>query len=157
MILRWSLVNIGLIAIILVWSLWQGYENNTVLIGKLFSQAAMILVLINLNMYFVFLFIRRTKVRQVKIKFAQISKKMMKYHIPIAVTATILIALHAISMLTVHHWNLKTASGALAVGVLGVLLYSGYKRRKKATGKRRRFHYTMAFSFFGFAVIHIFL
>lgn len=157
MIARWLIINVCIVVIILFWSISQGYDNNSVLIGKLFSQVAIILFLINLNMYFVFLFIRRTKVRNVKIKLAKISKKMMKYHIPIAFTATTLIAFHAILMLMVHNWNIKTASGVLAVLGLSILLFSGYLRRKKATGKRRKFHYTMAFIFFGIALIHIFL
>jgi len=37
------------------------------------------------------------------------------------------------------------------------LLFSGLLRRWKATGKRRRFHYIMAFVFFGFVIFHIFL
>lgn len=157
MIARWITFNILIVVIILVWSAYQGYDNNTVLLGKLFSQAAFILFLVNVNMYFVFLFIRSTKVRNVKIKLAQISKRMMKYHIPIAVTATTLVMIHSILMLSVHLWNIKTASGALAVFGLSILLFSGYLRRKKATGKRRRFHYSMAFAFLGIVLIHIFL
>lgn len=157
MIIRWLTVNIFTVIIILIWSLSQGYENNYILISKLFSQIAFLLFLVNLNMYFVFLLIRKSTVRNVKIKLAKISKRMMKYHIAIAVTATTLILLHAIFMLIFHDLNAKTASGALAVGILTILLYSGLLRRKKATGRRRRFHYKMAFLFFGFAFIHIFL
>ncbi len=157
MIAKWLITNICIVFMILIWSMAQGYGNPTILIGKLFSQVAFILFLVNLNMYFVFLFIRRTKVRAAKIKLAKISKRMMKVHIPLAISATTLVLFHAILMALVHDWNIKTASGALAVFGLAILLFSGWLRRKKATGKRRRFHYTMAFIFFGFILFHIFI
>jgi hypothetical protein len=99
-------------------------------------------------------------VRAVKIKLAKISKRMMKYHIPIAITASILIIIHGLIMTSVYFnqfWRGKTISGLVAIGILMILLYSGLLRRKKATGKRRKFHYTMAFTFSGFVLLHIFI
>jgi hypothetical protein len=157
MIVRWIIINLITIFIIISWSFYQGYDSSYVLTGKLIAQAAFILFLINLNMYFVFLLIRKTKVRKVKIKLAQISKKMMKFHIPIAITASLLIIFHGSIMLTVQNWDPKTWSGILAILGLTVLLFSGLLRRKKATGRRRRFHYTMAFLFFFLVFLHIFI
>jgi len=160
MIIRWISVNIITIFIIILWSLYQGYDSNYILIGKILAQGAFILFLININMYFVFLLIRKSKIRNVKIQLAKISKRMMKYHIPIAITATVLISIHAGIMIYTHfeqlfHW--KTVSGAIAVCVLVILLFSGLLRRWKATGNRRRFHYIMAFIFFIFVIFHIFV
>ncbi|WP_102271719.1 hypothetical protein [Cytobacillus massiliigabonensis] len=160
MITRWLTINIITVIMIIFWSLYQGYDSNFILIGKLIAQAAFILFLINVNMYFVFLFIRKSKVRNVKVKLAKISKRMMKYHIPIAVTAAMLIIIHAAIMVYVQFdylWKAKTASGAISIGILLLLLYSGLLRRWKASGKRRRFHYIMAFVFLGFVFIHTFI
>ncbi len=160
MIARWLTVNFLTIFIIILWSMYQGYDSSAVLIGKLVAQFAFVLFLININMYFVFLLIRKSKIRNVKIKLAKISKKMMKYHIPIAVTASLLILIHAAIMIYAHleHlWRAKTISGSVAISILIVLLYSGLLRRWKASGRRRRFHYTMAFVFFGFLLLHVFL
>lgn len=101
-------------------------------IGKLIAQIAFILLLFNLNMYFVFLLIRKSKVRNVKVKLAKISKRMMKYHIPFAVTAASLVILHAAIMISVHFehlWKAKTTSGIISLGLLPLLLYSGLLRR----------------------------
>lgn len=160
MIARWLIVNITTVLVIVFWSVSQGYDSNAILLGKVLSQAAFILFLVNVNMYFVFLLIRKSKVRNVKIKLAKISKQMMKYHIPIAITASLLIVFHASIMITAFYnrlWNGKIGSGAAAISVLLILLYSGLLRRRKATGKRRRFHYTMAFIFLGFVLLHIFI
>lgn len=160
MITKWLTVNLLTIFVIVVWSSLQGYESNFILLSKIFAQVAFILLLINFNMYFVFLLIRKSKLRDVKIRLAKISKRMMKYHVAIAVTATPLVVLHAGIMFYVHYNNLfkgKTISGAFLIGMLPILLFSGLLRRKKATGKRRKFHYMMAFVFFGFLFFHIFL
>jgi hypothetical protein len=160
MILKWLTVNLLTIFIIVIWSHLQDYESNSVLLSKIFAQVAFILLLINLNMYFVFLLIRKSKLRDVKIKLAKISKRMMKYHVAIAVTATTLVVLHAGIMGCSYYEDFfkgKTISGTLLIGILSILLYSGLLRRRKATGKRRKFHYRMAFVFFGFLFLHIFL
>lgn len=160
MIARWLTLNFFIILIIVLWSMLQGYDSSMILIGKVLSQAAFVLFLMNLNMYFIFLFIRKSKVRTVKVTLAQISKRLMKYHIPISITATLLIAGHGMIMMLTHNnslLNRKIISGIFSFGVLMILLYSGLLRRHKSTGKRRRFHYTTAFLFFGFVFLHIFL
>jgi hypothetical protein len=160
MVARWLSINILTVFLIVCWSLYQGFDSNYILWGKVLSQSAFILFLINLNMYFVFLLIRKSKIRDVKVKLAKISKKMMKYHVPIAVTATMLIIAHAIIMISAHledFWKAKTASGVISMGILAILFYSGLLRRWKSSGKRRKFHYVMAFVFFGFTLFHTFL
>ncbi|MEH7122558.1 hypothetical protein V7127_04835 [Bacillus sp. JJ1773] len=160
MITRWLTINIITILVIVLWSLYQGYDSSYILMGKIIAQAAFILFLININMYFVFLLIRKSKIRNVKVKLAKISKKMMRYHIPIAITATLLIIAHAALMIStrfVNLWNTKTVSGAAAIGILIILLFSVLLRRWKASGKRRKFHFTMAFVFLGFVILHVFI
>jgi len=160
MIARWLTVNIITVIMIVLWSLYRGYDTNVILIGKLIAQAAFILFLVNVNMYFVFLFIRKSKNRNAKIKLAKISKRMMKYHISIALSATLLIVIHAGVMIVSHSdilWQSKTASGIAAITILPILLFSGLLRRWKASGKRRKFHYTMAFIFIAFVFFHIFI
>lgn len=159
-IFRWLTINIVTVLLIVLWSWYQGYDSNYILMGKMVAEAAFCLFLININMYFVFLLIRKSKVRSVKVKLAKISKRMMKYHIPIACTASLLILFHAMNMIYTrleHLWEAKLIMGAATICILIILLFSGLLRRLKATGKRRKFHYIMAFIFFGFTIVHIFL
>ncbi|MBY0095636.1 hypothetical protein [Mesobacillus maritimus] len=160
MITKWLTVNFLTIFIIVLWSNLQGYDSNSILLSKIFAQVAFILLLINLNMYFVFLIIRKSNRRDIKIRLAKISIRMMKYHVAIAVTATLLVLLHSGIMVYAYYENLmkgKTISGIILIAILSILLLSGFLRRRKATGKRRKFHYKMAFLFFGFLFLHIFL
>jgi hypothetical protein len=160
MIKKWLLVNALTIVLIIGWSFFQGFTSYYMLSAKIISQIAFVLFLVNVNMYFVLLLIRKGKDRLVKIKLAKISKQMMKFHVPIAVTGVVLIVIHGSMMLTIHFQqlqNLKIISGSIATLVLMVLLFSGGLRKLKASGFRRKFHYKMAFIFFGFMIVHIFI
>lgn len=160
MIARWVSINLVTVLLILLWSWYRGYDSNEIFIGKVLAQAAFVLFLINLNMYFVFLLIRKSKIRKVKVTLAKISKRMMKYHVAIAITATLLIGGHASIMSYTYlddFWKAKTASGMFAIAILAILLFSGLLRRRKSTGRRRKFHYIMAFVFFGFVFFHVFV
>jgi hypothetical protein len=160
MIKKWLLVNALTIVLIIGWSFFQGFTSYYMLSAKIISQISFVLFLVNVNMYFVLLLIRKGKDRLVKIKLAKISKQMMKFHVPIAVTGVVLIVIHGSMMLTKHFQklqNLKIVSGSIATLVLMVLLFSGGLRKLKASGFRRKFHYKMAFIFFGFMIVHIFI
>lgn len=160
MIIRWLFINVVTIILIFSWSIYHGYESNVILVAKLLAQGAFILFLINVNMYFVFLIIRKSKSRNVKVRLAKISKQMMKYHIPIALTALVIVLFHGMLMLSVKIEVFQSPvfiSGIFAFLLLIILLFSGWLRRRKATGKRRKFHFFMAFIFFAFVLLHIVL
>ncbi|QOY38747.2 hypothetical protein AWH56_023860 [Anaerobacillus isosaccharinicus] len=160
LIRKWLLVNTLTICLIVGWSFYQGSSSYYILSAKIISQVAFVLFLVNVNMYFVLLLIRKGKDRNVKVKLAKISKKMMKYHVAIAITAVGLIVLHGSMMISVHTQQLqnsKIVSGIFAFLVLTILLFSGVLRKLKASGFRRKFHYRMAFIFFVFVITHIFI
>ena len=160
MIVFWIGLNIIALLIVIIWSLFQGYETKTALIGKTFSQIAFPFILINFNMYFLFLLIKKSKVRSTKIKLAKLSKQIMKFHIHIALTAALFIVLHGMMMIRTYDPLVltgKLASGYTAFLIFLILLFSGILRKLKATGKRRRFHYITAFIFMGGLLFHIFI
>lgn len=159
MVKRWIAVNILFIIAVIVWSWTRETISIEILTARTIAQLSIIFFLANINLYFVFLIIRKSKNRDVKKGLAKLSRKAMKLHIPIAVTGTSLILIHAIIMLSAHplaFLSLKKISGLCAIIVLFILLCSGLLRRWKATGFRRRFHITMAFTFLLFLIIHIF-
>lgn len=160
MVKWWIGFNSLLILSVLIWSWQKEFISAPIALAKVLSQMALILFLLNLNMYFVFLIIRKSRVRKVKMILAKGSRKAMKLHIPIAVSASAFILIHAILMITKHPAYLtsfKFLSGFLAISMLLLLLFTGYRRHFKATGFRRRSHIVMAFVFIMSALLHIFI
>lgn len=159
----WIAVN-GMFVIVSALYIWLADTQLSAVIttGKLFSQLAILFFLVNVNMYFIFLVIRKSKQRSVKVALAKISRKMMKFHIHIAVIGTSLILVHAGVMLTqmgqyISYAHPKMLAGYMSIVMLAVTLIGGYRRRQRATGFRRRFHLVMALLFAGVFTIHLFL
>src|SRR5699024_1622507 len=116
----------------------------------------------NVNMYFIFLVIRKSTQRKVRVTLATIARKMMKSHIFIAVLGTTIILIHASIMLVqlgplIGYFNPKMISGYAGLFLLSLTLFGGYRRHRKSTGFRRRFHLTMAMLFTALFVIHLFM
>jgi hypothetical protein len=143
-----------------IW-MFQPYHSTVVLFGKLFAQIAIVLFAVNINMYFIFLVIRKSKNRAVKVRLSKMARKMMKAHIPIAIIGTSLIVLHAGMMALelgkeIGFFHPKMLTGYLGVLLLVLTLFAGWLRHKKASGFRRKFHLTMALIFGGVFIVHLF-
>jgi hypothetical protein len=156
-------VNTALIVISITY-IWliRPHENTSVITSQLLAQIAIVLFFINVNMYFIFLVIRKSSVRKVKIRLAKFSRYMMKWHIKIGIAGTILIIGHAIINLNqfgpiVGYAHLKLLTGYLATIGLSVTLLAGYLRHKKASGFLRKFHLVSAMTFFILFIIHMFI
>ncbi|MGN7297781.1 hypothetical protein [Ferdinandcohnia sp. SAFN-114] len=159
----WIIINALLVisTIIYIW-IFRLHDSQIITLGQVFAQIAIILFIINVNMYFIFLVIRRTKVRKFKITLAKMSRQMMKSHIKLAIIGTILILFHGGIMLVklgelIGYVNPKMMSGMLAILLLAITLFAGYLRHKKSSGFRRKFHYTSAFLFTILFMVHLFL
>jgi hypothetical protein len=158
-VIVWLIVNLLIIAGMVTWSLLHETDGLVLQLATIISQLAVILILLNINMYFIFLIIRKSKVRKVKLTLAKISRKVMKLHVPIAISAASLIVLHITFILISIPLDVskpKFITGLIAASGLIFTLLAGYLRSRKATGKRRRAHIIAAFTFFLFVLIHIF-
>jgi hypothetical protein len=156
-------MNIVLIigSIIYIW-FFREHDSSLIVISQLLAQIAIILFFININMYFIFLVIRKSSQRKIKILLAKFSRVMMKWHIKIAVLATMIIVGHALINLfqigpVIGFVHLKLLTGYLAIILLAVTLYAGYMRHKKASGFRRKFHLISAMIFLVCFIIHMFI
>ncbi|HJV44747.1 MAG TPA: hypothetical protein VJ824_03375 [Bacillota bacterium] len=158
----WLFMN-GLFIAIIFFYIWvvRPHDNSLVTFGQLLAQIAVILFFINVNMHFIFKVIKKSNQRNVKILLANISRRMMKWHIPTAVGGTLIILGHAgimISRLGADLvGSLKGVSGVITLLLLGVTLFAGYLRHTRASGFRRKFHLTMAMIFAVFILIHMFM
>nr|WP_309099909.1 hypothetical protein [Fredinandcohnia onubensis] len=159
----WIFLNALLVisTFIYIW-IFRSHDSQIVTLGQVFAQISIILFIVDVNMYFIFLVIRRTKERKLKIALAKMSRKMMKSHIKLAIIGTILIVFHGGIMLVklgelIGYTNPKMISGILAILLLAITLFAGYLRHKKSSGVRRKFHYTSAFLLTFLFLLHLFL
>ncbi len=159
----WLSVNIlFLIASALYIWLADTHLSTLITLGKVFSQLAIWFFIINVNMYFIFLVIRKSKQRNIRVALAKMSRKMMKLHIHIAMIGTTLILVHAVVMVTqmgqyISYIHPKMIAGYLSLLMLALTLFGGYRRSKKASGFRRKFHLVMALIFAVVFTIHLFM
>lgn len=159
----WMFGNIAaiVISIVYIW-LIRPHDSSILITAQLLAQMGVILFLVNINMYFIFLVIRKTSLRKVKITLAKFSRYLMKWHIRIALYGTTVIFGHAFINLyvlgpVIGFNHLKLLSGYLAILSLLFTLFAGYLRHKKASGFRRKFHLITAMAFLGVFLLHMFI
>lgn len=157
----WIAANILLIlgSLIYNWG-FQPHESGLIVVSQFFSQVAMILFIVNVNMCFIFLIIRKTKQRKVKVRLATFSRYFMKWHIKIAITSAVLIVGHVIINLfkmgpIIGYEHSKMIIGYIAFLLLIATLIAGYLRHKKASGFRKKFHRITAMIFTVLFLIHM--
>lgn len=158
----WIALNLSLVVTIFVY-IWffRPHDSSTIILGQIMAQMGILLFITNVNMYFIFLVIRKTPQRKVKVSLAKFSRKMMKGHIKIAVSGAILIVIHAWIMMNqfgsiLGYDHMKLLSGYLAICFLTVTFFSGFLRHKKSSGYRRKFHLGSAMIFAVVFLFHLF-
>ncbi|NRD80948.1 hypothetical protein HPT25_26855 [Bacillus sp. BRMEA1] len=159
----WTVSNVLIIisSILYIW-LFSPHDNTLIVISQLFAQIAMVLFIFNVNMYFIFFLIRKTKQREVKIRLATYSRYFMKWHIKMAITATLFIIGHAgINLFkivpVIGYVHFKMLMGYTSFILLLVTLFAGYLRHKKASGFRKKFHRVIAMLLTVSFFIHMFI
>lgn len=145
---------------IYIWTV-QPHDNFLIVVGKSFAQIALFFFIFNVNLHFVIKIIRKTRKRNLAILLATIIRKLMKGHVAFAIIGTTLIIIHSGLMMrqlgpVIGYDHLKMITGYISILMLVVTLFGGYRRRRKATGFRRRFHIVTALTFGAAFTIHLF-
>lgn len=125
-----------------------------------FAVCGLMCILFNWNMHAIFSRIRNLDSRNKRIRIAKCARRIMPFHVTIGVTGLVLIVFHVLLILRGYgltNLSLKTVSGGIAFAGLTAILVSGYLRRKKATGKRRRAHLYLSMLLFFLMTLHIIL
>jgi hypothetical protein len=159
----WVIMNICFffMSFVYIW-FFRPHDSTLVITAQLLAQIAVILFIVNINMYFIFLVIRKTSLRKVKVRLAKFSRVLMRWHIHVAVFGTSVIIGHAAINLyelgqVLGFGHLKLVSGYLALAILSFTLFAGYLRHKKSSGFRRKFHLNAAMVFLVAFVLHMFI
>lgn len=158
----WITVNVLVILAIMIYVwVFNPSPSSMVRSGQFFSQVAVLLFIVNINMHFIFKVIKKSERGSLRTILVKTARKMMRWHAPIAIVGTSLILIHAGIMFgqlghVIGYAHPKMVSGYVALLILSVTLIGGYRRAQRATGFRRKFHLAFALLFGSFFLIHIF-
>lgn len=151
---KWFYINGSLFvfAAVLVFTRYHGIHMVIGLFGLGF-------ILYNWTRHAVFSTIRTHTNRQTKIKFAQLSKKLLPIHKWTGSTSLVLILMHAFLVINHYGWTIyqtKMITGLFALLILIFMVGSGWLRWYRTTVKRRYLHWILGFLLFFSALLHIF-
>lgn len=159
----WFFGNILFLTLISLYiALFNPVRSDIISFAKLTATVSIFLFLTNASMFIIFMTIRKTKSKQVKLFFVKLSRKVFKFHIPIAITATSLVSFHAFVMVfykgaVINYFDLNVMFGVIAYLLLIFTLIAGYYRYRRASGLRKKTHRYLALSFVTAFIIHLLL
>ncbi|SDI92661.1 hypothetical protein [Alteribacillus bidgolensis] len=117
-----------------------------------FAAAAMFYFLLAFLLYPLLLGVKYTRRKKLVI----FTRIYIRFHIAAAILGTVLLLPHVIGMSFYYSTtNPKALTGLFAVCSFFAVLISGYLRKKRSSGKRRRYHRYTAFLFIVILFVHI--
>lgn len=150
----WFFINV----LIFIFVLWKVMDN--IVIHTLVGLIGVILILYNWTRHAVFSTIRSKISRKRKIKFAQLSKKLLPIHKWTGTTALVVIIIHASIVLYyfgISSINIKMFTGMLAIlALIGVVTF-GWLRHMRTTVARRYIHWSLAYTLIFLVILHVIL
>src|SRR5690625_3228174 len=152
---KWFFFNVAMFLFVL-WKLRTGHFGIHILFGTL----GLFFFLYNWTRHAVFSMIRPDISRERKIKYANLSKKVLPIHKYTGSAALIFIIIHAgfvLSLYGLQLHNIKLMSGILAGLTLIALVTSGWMRWFKTTYLIRMVHLSLGFTLFFFVLLHLLL
>jgi membrane-anchored protein YejM (alkaline phosphatase superfamily) len=123
--------------------------------AKLFGRLASSYFLLAFLLYLLLYSISHLPKSILRGRLVVFTRVYIRFHIAISIIGTILIVLHVTIMASVMPITPKTITGLLALIALFSVLFTGYLRKRKSSGKRRKFHRYMAFLFIAFVIMHV--
>lgn len=152
----WFFINF----FVLLFAFWK-ISLQDLRLTILFGGLGLLFIFYNWTRHAVFSTIRSKRVSRVrKIKYAQLSKRLLPLHKWTGTTALILIIIHfsfVISRYGYSFQNTKMLSGTFAIIILILMVTSGWIRFFKTTYFIRILHLTLGFCLFISVVIHLVL
>ncbi|MCF6411771.1 hypothetical protein [Pseudalkalibacillus salsuginis] len=149
----------SMVVVCLLSSPWFVYifmipDNHTK--ALLWAYTALTYFLLSFLLYIFLRLISNLGKTPIRKKIVTFTRIFIRFHVAMAILGVISILFHIVHMLN-GGWGrtLQGTSGFLAVCALIPLLVTGYLRKKKSSGKRRRFHRYSAYISFIFILIHI--
>jgi hypothetical protein len=86
----------------------------------------------------------------------QFTRRFIRFHMPAAILGVLFVLPHAAWMAyTLPITNFYTLTGYLTSFALAGVLFTGYLRSQKSSGKRRRYHRYLSFLFVLLLLVHV--
>ncbi|MUV38907.1 hypothetical protein JNUCC1_02779 [Lentibacillus sp. JNUCC-1] len=153
---KWFLIN-GAAVGVLVWALLtaNSYGWHT-----LFGGLGALLIFYNWTRHAVFTTIRESPSRQQKIRFANLSKKVIPYHRWTGTTAVIIVLFHGWLVIERYgfYWQYPKFTIGLIAGLTIIAVATfGWLRLYWPSRKKRMFHLYLAMALFFLVVLHLVL
>lgn len=156
---KWFYFNL-FVLFLAIWNVVNSIFTVGIQIHILAGIIGVFLILFNWTRHAVFSTIRSHPDRATKIKFANLSKKVMPYHRWIGTTALFIIMIHATLVLNRFgfYWqSMKQTSGLVTGLLLASMVTTGWMRLLKPSGKKRMAHLYLGLLLFSMIVVHLIL
>lgn len=156
---KWFLLNIILLGIAIRKFVTNGLfpaVPTHIMIGFL----AVLFYLFNWTRHAVFSTIRDVPNRQTKIKYANLSKKVLPFHKWTGTTALLIALIHATIVIHTYgfQWQIaKFITGTLALIILAGIITTGWMRLYRPTIAKRMTHLYLGMALFWMILLHIWL
>lgn len=143
--------------IVMIFAIWK-IATSSLLPHIIFGGIGLFLILFNWTRHAVFSTLRSPIPRQRKIKYANLSKRILPFHKWVGTTALIMIAIHAI--LIISQFGLDLSNSKMVIGLIGgfILLgivLTGWMRLFRPTIRKRLFHLWLGLSMFFIMILHL--
>lgn len=150
---KWFYLNFML----MVFAIWK-IATSSLLPHIIFGGIGLFLILFNWTRHAVFSTLRSPLARPKKIKYANLSKRILPFHKWIGTTALIMIVIHA--TLVISQFGLDITNSKMMIGLLGGfilvgIVLTGWMRLYKPTIRKRLFHLWLGLSIFFIMILHL--
>ncbi|MDY0406107.1 hypothetical protein P5G51_012520 [Virgibacillus sp. 179-BFC.A HS] len=156
---KWFYLN-GFLLLVAIWKLIEHAIYSSIQLPVWLGLAGLLFFLFNWTRQAVFSTIRNHPKRKVKVRLAQLSKKVVPFHRYTGTAALILIIFHAFLMLQRYGFALQTPKiliGLLAGITLVFMVLSGWLRLFWPSVKKRYLHIYLGMTLFVLICIHVIL
>ncbi|WP_349409199.1 hypothetical protein [Pseudalkalibacillus sp. SCS-8] len=139
----------------LLYLLWRPMDHATAI---LWANTALVYFILAFILYLFLRLIGRLGRSEARRRLVIFTRVYIRFHVASAILGVGALLMHAGYMLSTG-WaaTLTGKTGMVALIALAALLFTGYLRKRKSSGRRRRFHRYTAYLFLIIVFFHVFM
>ncbi len=156
---KWFYFN-TFVLILAIWNLVNHHSFPKLSIHMIVGFLGLMFILFNWTRHAVFSTIRSHPDRKTKIRYANLSKKVIPFHRWTGTTALLVTLVHAGLVVDLYGWHwshLKVMSGLLTIMILTAIVITGWMRLYRPTVTKRMTHLYLGICMFFSIIAHLLL